>query len=327
MPNYPMGLGRGFGLPSGLPSTRAMTLRGSGSGNLLPAPITPPKGPVIDSRGPMPVARTGRGGSVGPTRRPKMIDVNEVKRSVVPRSNTSGLDPFYKKALLAAGIGFAAGTAYYLTPEDEAMDVSPSGELPPSKDPSSNKTAKKTNQVKPKATAKPTATPKPAVKKPAATPKPKPAQQSASAPVTVPKSAVSLRSSTLRTPGFNIDTSDYQDTFMVGPSPNPNPTPKPPASKNKGKGKGGSGIGTFIKGNDGPTFIMPEKTDPNHIGDFVMPPTDLVKSKVGNYHDLSEYYKRAKKSGKGEDFVSFGARALTRGVANTLQFLGDKIGY
>lgn len=39
MPGYPYGLGRGFGLPSGLPSTRAMTLRGSShiGGNLQPS--------------------------------------------------------------------------------------------------------------------------------------------------------------------------------------------------------------------------------------------------------------------------------------------------
>lgn len=39
MPGYPYGLGRGFGLPSGLPSTRAMTLRGSSNigGNLQPS--------------------------------------------------------------------------------------------------------------------------------------------------------------------------------------------------------------------------------------------------------------------------------------------------
>lgn len=96
MPNYPMGLGRGFGLPSGLPSTRAMTLRGGGSGNLVPAPITPPRGPVIDPRGPMPVARAG-GRSAGPARRmrpsipqPTIIDTNVVTRPPALGTNYAG---------------------------------------------------------------------------------------------------------------------------------------------------------------------------------------------------------------------------------------------
>jgi len=97
MPNYPYGLGRGFGLPSGLPSTRAMANAGlRSSGNLVPAPIShspavirPPRGPVIDSRGPMPVARAG-GRSVGPARRmrpsipqPTIIEANLVNRPLL----------------------------------------------------------------------------------------------------------------------------------------------------------------------------------------------------------------------------------------------------
>lgn len=293
--------------------------------------LPPPTAGQVAARGSRGGAATTRSGAGQPSRRERRQAEREANRPTRdanfrvtegPGAGSGGLSTKAKVGFLIGAGGATAGAMYMLTPEEEAMNVSPSGQVPPSKTPSANKTAKKTNQVKPKttakpkATAKPATTQKPAVQKPAVQ-KPAATQQSAPAPVKVPKSVISLRSSTLQTPGFNIDTSDYQDTFMVGPSPNPNPTPKPPASNNKGKSSGGIG-----------TFIMPEETtDPNHVGHFVMPPTDLVKSKVGNYHDLSEYYKRAKKSGRAESYAAFGARALTRGVANTLQFLGDKIGY